>query len=121
METLSKEQANELLKALLTNLRNTLATFGPDSPQTASVKETVRAFLLSMQIYGIETDLSKASLASTVPAKAIRQDGAAFPAQSAQGQAQLDMLVERQGNAMDVDPKEAVNSVIERLMAGMKL
>ncbi|PSK42061.1 hypothetical protein B9Z65_3975 [Elsinoe australis] len=70
---LTKVEANDLLQALLGSLRNTLATFGPDSPQTVSVKDTVRSFLLSMQAAGIETNLSRASLATACTGQVTQQ------------------------------------------------
>ncbi|KAG8630083.1 hypothetical protein KVT40_001702 [Elsinoe batatas] len=107
MDSLSKEEANDLLKALLTNLRNTLATFGPDSPQAASVKETVRAFLLSMRAHGIETELSRSSLEGGNTAAQGRDDAAV------QGSG---------AESMEIDaPSNEVDQLVKQLMSSMKL
>ncbi|PNS14735.1 hypothetical protein CAC42_1757 [Sphaceloma murrayae] len=90
MDTLTKSEANELLKALLTSLRNTIATFGPYSSQTTSVKETVRGFLLSMKAAGLETDLSRSSMISAQGGEALRKDGVKPPEQVDTDQMELD-------------------------------
>lgn len=59
MEAITEGEANALLVSLLTSLRNTIATLGAESPNTASAREAVREVLLLMQQRGWRTDISQ--------------------------------------------------------------
>ena len=48
------------LEQLLSNLRNTAASFGADSPRYKEAYETVHEHLASMRAAGLKTDLTQA-------------------------------------------------------------